>query len=97
MTAALDATTRLRVSKSVYARPFGEEIVVLDFARGEYFALDAVGADVWRALEKGSPLQTIAAAIANDYEVSEADALRDIIALSQELLDQKLVEREPRQ
>jgi hypothetical protein len=94
MTPALDASTRLRVSKSVYARPFGEELVVLDFARGEYFALDAVGAEVWRALERGSSLQVVAAAIASTFDVSEADALRDIIALSRELLDRRLVEPE---
>jgi hypothetical protein len=90
---SLDPDARLRVSKSVYARPFGEELVVLDFARGEYFSLDEIGAEVWRALERGTPLRAIAAAIATTYDVNEAEALNDIVALSRELLDQKLVER----
>jgi len=93
MSSDLGASTRLRISKSVYARPFGDELVVLDFARGEYFALDEIGACVWRAIENGEPLAAIATSIAGSYDVDEAEALRDIVTLSNDLLAQNLVER----
>lgn len=89
----LDAETRLRVSSSVYARPFGDEIVLLDFGRGEYFALDEVGAEVWRRIEKGESIGSIARAIADAYDVTDAQAEKDIISLISELESQSLVER----
>jgi hypothetical protein len=86
------AATRLRISKSVYVRPFNEELVVLDFSRGEYFALDEVGARVWQHLEKGESLGAIAHAIAGEYDVTESAALADIVVLATELVTQSLVE-----
>jgi hypothetical protein len=85
-------STRLRASRSIYARPFGDEIVLLDFGRGEYFALDEVGAHVWRLLESGETLSAIARAICSEYDVSEDKALEDVLALAREMRDRSLVE-----
>jgi len=93
MSSDVGATTRLRISKSVYVRPFNEELVVLDFSRGEYFALDEVGARVWHHLEKGESLGDIARAIAGDYDVTESAALADILVLARDLVTQSLAER----
>ena len=46
MTESLDEGSRVKISPSVYARAFGEEVVLLEFGRGEYFGLDAVGAEL---------------------------------------------------
>ena len=81
MSTTLGPETHVRVGGSVYARPFGEDVVLLEFGRGEYFALDPIGADVWRALETGVSLGSIAEQIARAYDVSEAQALTDILAL----------------
>lgn len=83
--------TRIEVSPSVYARAFGEEIVLLDFGRGEYFGLDAIGAAVWRGIEAGQSLGDISDAIASQYEVQSEDAYRDIIDLVRHLQDESLV------
>lgn len=92
MNTELGPNTHLRASSNVYARPFGEEIVLLDFGRGEYFALDEVGAHVWRGLEKGESLAAIARAISGVYDVSESQALTDIIALVVEMRTRSLLE-----
>lgn len=89
---ALGPHTRVRASSSVYARPFGEEIVLLDFGRGEYFALDEVGAVAWRGLESGEALATIAHRISGIYDVSESDALADLVGLVEEMRARSLVE-----
>jgi hypothetical protein len=91
MTDKVGPHTRVRVSSSTYARPFGEEMVLLDFGRGEYFALDAVGAEVWRRLEAGAELQAIATEIAAGYDVSEEEALADIVSLVEDMRARSLV------
>ncbi len=87
----LAAETRVQISPSVYSRTFGSETVLLDFGRGEYFALDEVGSEIFRRLEAGEPIGDVASAITKTYEVSSEDALRDIERLVQELQDQGLV------
>jgi hypothetical protein len=87
--------SRVRVSGSTYARPFGDELVLLDFGRGEYFALDAIGAVIWRGLERGEPLGAIAAEVAAGYEVTAEAALGDIIALVGEMQQRALVSVDP--
>ena len=83
--------TRVEVLPSVYARPFGDEIVLLEFGRGEYFGLDVVAADVWRGIEAGQSLGAIADAIVGRYQVQPDEAYRDIIDLVRHLQDESLV------
>lgn len=92
MTAQLDARTRVTVSPSIYTRAFGSELVLLDFARGEYFGLDETGAEIWRGLSKGDDLGTIADRIASLFEVSREDALRDIVELVTEMRAHSLID-----
>jgi hypothetical protein len=54
-----DPRTIFRPSPSVYARPFGDELVLLDFDRGKYFGLNAVGALIWSEMGQGSTLPDI--------------------------------------
>ncbi len=92
MNPKLDERSRVTISPSVYARAFGEEIVLLEFGKGEYFGLDAVGADVWTRLEAGDDLGAAADHIAAQYEVSREEALRDIVDLVAQLQIHHLIE-----
>ncbi len=95
MIAAAGATSQLpkvTVSPKVYARAFGEEIVLLDFAVGEYYGLDPIGARVWRSLEAGDDLRAVAEGIAADYDVSAEVALADVLQLIAELGSSALVD-----
>ena len=87
----LDEKSRVTVSPSVYARAFGEEVVLLDFGRGEYFGLDPIGAEIWRRLEAGDDLGTVADHVVEHYEVSRAAALRDIVDLVAQLRSHDLL------
>lgn len=91
MTESLDERSLVTISSSVYARAFGEEVVLLEFGKGEYFGLDAVGAEIWRRLEAGDSLGAVADHIVTAYEVSREDALRDIVDLVTELRNHDLV------
>lgn len=91
MNATLDERTCLTASPSVYARAFGEELVLLDFGKGEYFGLDVIGAVIWRRLEAGDTLGAIAESVASQYEVGRDEALRDIVDLVAQLAENNLV------
>ncbi len=87
--------SHVKISKSVYARAFGAEIVLLDFNRGEYFGLDEVGAEVWRRLEAGDSLNRVAEVIVELYEVQKETALADVLNLVATLSEHSLVSIEP--
>lgn len=91
MSDSLDPRSRVTIGPSVYARAFGDEIVLLEFGKGEYFGLDAVGAEIWRRLEAGDDFGAVAHHIAAQYEVSEEEALRDIVQLVAQLRQHELI------
>ena len=75
----------------MYARAFGSELVLLDFGCGEYYGLDEVGTEIWRALEAGQALGEVADVIVGRYEVPREEALSDILALVSQLHEQGLL------
>jgi hypothetical protein len=88
---SLDPKTTARISPSVYARAFGEELVLLDFSRGEYFGLDETATTIWRALEAGKTLGEIADTLVERYDVSREVALGDVSALISHMTSESLL------
>ena len=82
---------RLRCADAVHARLFDDELVILDLVRGEYFALDRVGACLWSGLEAGRSLEQIAAEVVSEYDVNLDRALADLTTLGQELVARGLL------
>lgn len=91
MKTSLDVTTRVTIAPSVYVRAFGEELVLLDFSRGEYFGLDETGATIWRGLEAGRALGEIADTLVEHYDVARDVAYHDIVALVTHMQSQSLL------
>jgi hypothetical protein len=82
---------RVRISPSVYSRAFGSELVLLDFGRGDYFALDEIGAEVFRRLEAGETLGDVADRLCGSYDVSPQVAMKDVVDLVSHMAEQGLV------
>lgn len=89
----LPPEARLRIAANVYARSFGDDVVLLDFKRGEYFGLDDIGAEIWKGIEAGHTVRAIAQTLVDRYEVSEIEALRDVRDLLSQMETECLVER----
>ena len=88
----LDDDVTLRAAANVFSRRLDEELVLLDFANGEYFALDPIGAVIWEAIAtNGTSIREVAATLVARYNVQYSDVLRDVRALVRELLDRSLV------
>lgn len=81
----------IKPAPNVHSRVVGKELVLLDFARGEYFALDEVGAGVWSIIEKGATVSEIAGVLSARYDVEESVARQDSQALIDQLRARRLV------
>jgi hypothetical protein len=75
----------------VHARRFDEELVLLDLAGGNYYALDEVGAQIWEALSHGRTPEQIAADLVERYETDLGTLRADVEELTRTLLDRGLL------
>jgi hypothetical protein len=69
---------------------FDGELVILDLARGEYLALDRIGAALWTGLEAGKALAEIAESVVREYDVTLETAAADLESLVSELVEKGL-------
>jgi sulfur transfer complex TusBCD TusB component (DsrH family) len=87
---------RVRCADAVHARLFDNELVILDLAKGEYFALDDLGARLWSGLEAGRTVEQLAQEIVDEYDVTLDRALTDLVALGDDLVARGLLVRDER-
>jgi Coenzyme PQQ synthesis protein D (PqqD) len=80
------------VSTSQVASRVGDEVAILDLDHSVYYGLDPVGARVWELIQEPTPLSAVLAAMLAEFEVDDATARVDLLALIDELLEKRLVE-----
>lgn len=86
---------RFRKPPHVFSATQADATVLLDAERGLYFTLNEVGGRAWELLVAGEPLIEVFQCLGNEFEI-EAETLQgDIVALIDQLLDRKLIERVP--
>jgi hypothetical protein len=85
-------STVLAVSPRVYSRALADEVVLLDFGRGEYYGLDEVGALLWKTAEKKGSIGDAVTAILARYDIDRARVETDVLALTEELVAEGLIE-----
>ena len=60
-------------------------MVLLDMNSENYFGLDEVGTDIWRAIEEKGVLQEVLEALLEAYDVEEEILKKDLINFVQKL------------
>jgi hypothetical protein len=88
---AQDATFVL--VEGAHARRFDEEVIVLDLAGGDYYGLNAVGAAIWEGLVAGRTPAQVARELTESHDVDYETALRDCLALIDELCARRLLRK----
>jgi hypothetical protein len=83
---AVPSKASLKPAPSVHARAFDDELVILDLAKGNYFALDPIGTCLWRGLETGADITQVAREVAAEYDVGFDRVLADLAKLVDELV-----------
>ncbi len=79
-------------AKHQVSSDLGEEVAIPDLGAGMYYGLNEVGARIWELVQEPRKVEEIQAVILDEYEVAPASGKRDVLALLQQLADNRLVE-----
>jgi hypothetical protein len=82
---------KIVIPDTVMVNELGREGVLLDLVNGEYFGLDEVGMDMWRALGRCGSTEGACAELVRDYDVSGDTLMRDLDAFALNLAERKLL------
>lgn len=88
--AALMAS-RWAQAPAVEATDTEEEVVLLNVTTGLFFGLETVGADLWRYLITGRPVEQVIESMMQEYEVSREVLQEDIVNLLRQLRSRQLI------
>lgn len=76
----------------VFWRKVEGETVVLNIDTGFYYTLDEVGSVIWDMILSSQDLDRIATKIANEYDIDDITAKRDMQAFLKNLKKEDLIE-----
>jgi hypothetical protein len=68
------------------------DTLILDFDKGAYFGLDAIGTLIWRHLQQPQTVKEICNAVVEQYEVDLATCEQDVVGLLERLYAEGLIE-----
>ena len=88
--------TVIRVSQDQISCEIGEEAVLLQLQRGQYYGLNAIGAQVWKMLQKGPmSVSALQSCIVEKYDVEPDECAQDLDGLLCSMIDAGLIEIAP--
>jgi len=85
-------TARVRLPQHVVCRGFVAETVVLNLQTGQYHGLNPTAGRMLEALRQAPTVGATVTELANEYGVEPEQIERDLIALTQGLLERGLIE-----
>jgi coenzyme PQQ synthesis protein D (PqqD) len=68
-----------------------DQVVLLELADGQYFALDKIGSQMWELLQDCDDVRALPAQLEQTYETDQATLRRDLAALIDTLVDADLL------
>jgi len=88
----MNLNQKIVFADTVFAQEVDGEMVLLDMNSENYFGLDEVGTDIWRAIEEKRVLKEVLERLMEQYDVDEEVLKKDLIAFVEKLQDSGLVE-----
>jgi hypothetical protein len=89
--------SRLKQRSGLQARVVDDEMVVLDIASGHVHHLNRTASFMWSRFDGNSSLAQLAEAVAQQFEVDPAVALRDVTEMAERLMHSGLLVAEDAQ
>ena len=83
---------KVKFADTVFAQEVDGEMVLLDMNSENYFGLDAVGTDIWQAMQKHESLEKVLEVMLEQYDVEEEVLKSDLLAFVQRLKESGLIE-----
>lgn len=81
----------VRRSSDVMASQVDNELVMMDIERGMYYALNAVGADIWARLAEPQKVADLCAQLQQEYAVDRATCEADVLAVLNDMAENGLL------
>ncbi len=88
----MELSSKVTFSDTVFAQEVDGEMVLLDMNSENYFGLDAVGTDIWQAVQEHEKLEEVLNVLLEQYEVEEEVLKKDLFAFVGKLQESGLVE-----
>jgi ornithine carbamoyltransferase len=90
----MDLNQKVTFADTVFAQEVDGEMVLLDMNSENYFGLDAVGTDIWQAMQENGSLQNVLETLLAQYEVEEDVLRKDLLTFVEKLQESGLVQVE---
>lgn len=87
----MDLNNKVTFSDTVFAQEVDGEMVLLDMNSENYFGLDAVGTDIWQAMQESGNLQDVLETLLAQYEVEEEVLKQDLFTFVGKLEESGLI------
>jgi len=88
----LSRSSKIVVSKNVVSCDLSGETAMLDMKEGIYYGLNEMGTIIWELIQKPITIQEIVDNILEEYEVDEETCYEDVVELTEQMLENKLIE-----
>ena len=88
----MDLNKKVIFAETVFAQEVDGEMVLLDMNSENYFGLDAVGTDIWQAIQEKETLQEFLETLLEQYDVEEDVLKKDLLAFVEKLKESELIE-----
>jgi ornithine carbamoyltransferase len=88
----MDLNKKITFSDSVFAQEVDGEMVLLDMNSENYFGLDAVGTDIWQAIQEKNTLQKVFETLLEQYDVKAEVLKKDLLFFIGKLEESGLIE-----
>ena len=82
---------RPRQAPNAVSETVDGQAVIINLQRGTYVSLNETGSFLWDRLDGETSLESIAQALAEDYDVDIAVTRSDVLALARDLLSEGLI------
>lgn len=82
---------KVTIPETVLATELDAEGVLLNLETGEYYGLDEVGLDMWKALHANGDVDAARAALAEQFDVTDEVLARDLREFVGKLAERKLL------
>jgi len=87
----IDMASQVVRLPNIPSAPLGDEVAMLDAARGKYVLLNEIGAFVWARLERPMHVSDLCADVERAFDVSPAQCAAEVLAFLQRLEARQLL------
>src|SRR3974390_1466736 len=87
----LDLNSIVQRDLSVISAVAGDDIVMVDIERGEYYGLSKVAREIWTAIEVPKRISDLIEDLVANYDIEPSSCEKDTVSFLEELLAERLV------